>query len=61
MSTEMADKLKYIHQKYVDSSMFFIINGECHGQKVFNQDMQYQLQGKKVIKSIQERVIDMRS
>lgn len=36
---------------------YFKLNGECHGKLVFEQDLKYSIQGKKVIKSIQERLI----
>lgn len=50
-------QLRLINQDYVDQTTYFSLNGECHGQLVFERDLKFQLQGKKVIKSIQERLI----
>ena len=46
-----------INQDYVEQTIYFTLNGDCHGQKVFEVDLYYQLQGKKIIKSVQERLI----
>jgi len=48
----VARQLRYINQDFVDRTTYFKLNGECHGKQVFEQDLRYQVQGKKVIKSI---------
>lgn len=50
--------IRLIDQTLVESSLHFNINGRVHGERVFSNDLHYQLQGKKIIKSIQQRVID---
>ena len=41
----------------MENTVYLHLNGDCHKQKVFSQDLVYQLQGKKLIKSIQDRLI----
>ena len=53
----MARQLRVINQEYVEQVTYFKLNGECHGKLVFEHDLKYQIQGKKVIKSIQERLV----
>ena len=36
------------------------MNGTCHGQQVFSTDLKWCMHGKKVVKSIQERLIDIK-
>ena len=36
--------------------MLFQFNGICHGRQVFMKDLTYTLNGKKLIKSIQQRI-----
>lgn len=48
--------LASINQNMVDSAFHFHINGMIHGQKFLQQDLQYTLQGKKIIKSIEKRI-----
>lgn len=50
-------QLRVIDQAYVEQIIYFNLNGICHGQKVFESDLQFELNGKKVVKSIQERLI----
>lgn len=57
ISNEVARKLRVIDQAYVDQSVYININGDCHGQKIFKKDLQFNLQGKRVIKSLQDRLI----
>jgi hypothetical protein len=45
----------------VEQTIMLYINGECHGYRVLQQDMRYQLQGKKIIKSVQQRILDYKS
>jgi len=48
----VAKQLRMINQDYVERTTYFKLNGECHGKLVFEEDLKYQIQGKKVIKSI---------
>lgn len=57
ISDDLARKLRIIDQSYVDQTVYLNINGTCHGQKVFKKDLQYNLPGKRVIKSLQDRLI----
>jgi len=57
ISCEVAKKLRVVDQEFVDSTFFFNVNGECHGKKIFKKDLTYSLQGKRVIKSLQDRLI----
>ena len=50
------DVLRQINQNLVDSSLHFFINGFIHDRQVFSQDLQYNLQGKKIIKSAEKRI-----
>jgi hypothetical protein len=36
------------------------VNGSLHNRKVLNKDLMYALKGKKLIKSIQERIDEIR-
>jgi hypothetical protein len=57
ISNEVACKLRMIDQTFVDQTIYINVNGDCHGSKVFKKDLQYSLQGKRVIKSLQDRLI----
>lgn len=49
---------RLVDQGLVDTTLHFFINGYCHGQKVLQHDLHFQLHGKKIIKSIQQRLLD---
>ncbi|CDW78619.1 UNKNOWN [Stylonychia lemnae] len=49
---------RIINQQLVDSTFHYYVNGYCHGQKILQHDLHYLLQGKKIVKSIQQRIID---
>jgi hypothetical protein len=53
--------IRMVDQDMVESTLFMYINGECHGKKVLSQDLRYQIQGKKLIKSIQGRLLDYKN
>jgi hypothetical protein len=46
-------QITQVNQEYVDSNITFKINGVCHSQKVFQQDLIFNVSGKKVVASIQ--------
>ena len=48
--------MRDINQGFVDSQISFSLNGICHGQKVFKVDLKWLMHGKKLVKSIQDRV-----
>ena len=52
--------MRMVDQDMVDSNLYFYINGECHGQRVFQHDLRYHLNGKKIIKSIQARLVEFK-
>ena len=41
--------------------LVFRLNGECHGSAIFTSDLQFSLRGTKVVKSVQQRVIDVQN
>ena len=48
-------KFRVIDQDFIESKFTFRLNGNCHGQKIFNQNepsLGFSFSGKKVIKSI---------
>eukprot|EP00347_Sterkiella_histriomuscorum_P023513 403334361 len=49
---------RVVNQSMVESTFHYYINGECHGQRILLSDLHYQLQGKKIVKSIQQRITD---
>lgn len=56
-------KFRIIDQTFVESTYQFRINGNCHGQKIFgggHSGLNFTLSGKKVIKSIQDRIISLK-
>ena len=52
--------LRLVNQEFVDSQIQFYMNGHCHGELVFSNDLKWCMHGKKVVKSIQERLIDIK-
>ncbi len=52
--------VRMVDQDMVDSNLYFYINGECHGQRVLQHDLRYTLNGKKIIKSIQARLVEFK-
>ena len=52
--------MRMVDQDMVDSCLFLYINGECHGQRVLQHDIRLQLNGKKIIKSIQARLVEFK-
>lgn len=52
--------MRMVDQDMVDSNLYFYINGECHGQRVLQHDLRYHLNGKKIIKSIQARLVEFK-
>ncbi|TNV85207.1 hypothetical protein FGO68_gene8034 [Halteria grandinella] len=56
----LAAQIRIIDQDMVGSTLYFYVNGECHGKKVLQQDLRYQLQGKKIVKSVQSRILDFK-
>lgn len=49
---------RVINQPMVDTTFHYYLNGECHGYRVFQQDLHFQLQGKKIVKSVQDRILE---
>lgn len=45
-----------VDQAMVDSAFHFHVSGTLHGQPIFEEPIQYTMQGKKVIKSIEKRI-----
>ena len=39
--SDVAYQLRMINQDFVDGTIYFQLNGECHGQKVFEVDLHY--------------------
>ena len=55
VSLQQASVMKQLTQGLVDTELVFYLNGVVHGQRVFEQDLLYSVQGKKIVKSIQQR------
>lgn len=55
-------RFRVITQEYIETNFQFRINGSCHGHKIFcgSQSLSFSLSGKKVIKSIQDRIISLK-
>jgi hypothetical protein len=56
-------KFRVITQEMTDSTVQFRLSGECHGQNLFaqNQAITFNINGKKLIKSIQDRILSLKS
>lgn len=56
-------KFRVINQDMTNSTVHFRLNGQCHGQNVFaqNQAITFNINGKKLIKSIQDRILSLKS
>ncbi len=48
----LASQARVIDQDMVDNTLFLYINGDCHGQRVLTHDLRFQLNGKKIVKSV---------
>ena len=55
VSLQQESVMKQLTQGLVDTELVFYLNGMVHGQRVFEQDLLYSVQGKKIVKSIQQR------
>lgn len=61
---KMNRKFRVINQDFINQNLCFRINGTCHGQKVFAENsnsLSFSLSGKKVIKSIQDRILKLKT
>lgn len=56
-------KFRVINQDMTNSTVHFRLTGHCHGQGVFapNQAVSFNINGKKLIKSIQDRILNLKS
>ena len=54
----LACDVRMIDQDMVETNLFMYINGECHGQRVLQHDLRFQINGKKIIKSVQARLVE---
>ena len=52
IDSNLGQLLRVVNQDFVDSQITLYVNGNCHGQLVFEQDMRWNIHGKKAIKSI---------
>jgi hypothetical protein len=58
----LSRRFKKIDQSFIESSIKFQITGTCHGQQIFENDqaLDYMVSGKKIIKSIQDRLLKLK-
>ena len=48
IGNEVARQLRVIDQSYVEKKIYFYVNGDCHGQKIFKKVKPKQLNGKQI-------------
>ena len=39
IGNEVARQLRVIDQSYVEKKIYFYVNGDCHGQKIYKKDL----------------------
>jgi len=54
-------RLRTIDQNFIESSLNLKLNGLCHGSQIFDQQLSFILSGKKIIKSIQSRFLQLKT
>lgn len=59
LENEISRRFRKIDQSFIESSVRFQISGSCHGQRIFENELSidYVISGKKIIKSIQDRLL----
>ena len=57
---EVEVNISRINQDFVEQNFVFTLNGECHGERVFNKDLVFIANGKKIVKSVQDRLLEVK-